>query len=427
MTATRILDRSRPESLEVTALTAAIFAGAAGLVLALLVFSGGKVSLAGEGSLGATISQLAAMTGSAAFAWSFYRHSRSSISDLNRHRWRRVADMVGLSLTGGVMMSLLTGSVFALFQLAFRDLTLDPFAAIILTSATLAITSYVLVAVAAQITTSSLATLLALFLVAGVFSSMLTADDPRWWESNFSALGMGGALSAQTFNLTVILAGAIVTILADYLTIDLRSRQTAAGGDLHGVSIVRSLLILVGVALIGIGVVPVDRSLLFHNIFAISALVGFAALIVLVPLVLQGLPRTFTAVTAGFIIVIVGAVLMFWPIGYYTLTAVELVSVLTIFVWLILFVRSTGSASARDLVAVPAAETLLLQQAAGQEMSSAESGVVPTGADEVPVSKTVTDTKGGLDNLRMIVSGVGLVAAGLGYAAGRLTTTARRR
>ena len=60
--------------------------------------------------------------------------------------------------------------------------------------------------------------LLAVFLAEGVIASMLTASDPEWWKNNLSALGMTDDLSALAFNLTLIVAGIIVTTLARYAT-----------------------------------------------------------------------------------------------------------------------------------------------------------------------------------------------------------------
>ena len=47
---------------------------------------------------------------------------------------------------------------------------------------------------------------------------MLTASDPQWWKNNLSALGMTDDISSLAFNLTLIVAGIIVTTLARYAT-----------------------------------------------------------------------------------------------------------------------------------------------------------------------------------------------------------------
>jgi len=332
-----------PSGGESWALIVAAIAALGSLIVALIIFGNGRVGLGGNLSIGSVASQLAAVAGLPTFAWTYVHFSRQDVTWRNRGRFRRILGTIGLSVTGAAMAALLIGSLFSLFQLAFRALVLDAIIAALLVTVTVGFSTYVLFLVAAKVTTARLIGLLALFFIAGMFASMLTADDPRWWESNFSALGMGGETSARTFNLTVILAGLVIGTLADYLTIDLRSRKTETGSDLRGVAVVRGFLVGVGLALIGIGIVPVDQSLIFHNIFAVSLLGGFGTLIVLVPIVLDGLPRSFTPITAVILLLIVGAVALFWPIGYYNLTAAELVAMLLIFAWLILFVRSTSA------------------------------------------------------------------------------------
>ena len=349
-----------PSEVESGALIAAAVGALAGLLGAVIVFGGQAVGLAGENSVGGLSAEIAALIGLPTFGWSYVRYTRHSASWRSRARFRRVLDTIGLSLTGAAMAGLLISSVYAVFQLAFRELKLDPFAAALFVTLTAGASTFALFLLAAGITTTRLASLLGLFLAAGVFSSMLTAADPRWWQANFSSLGIGGATSAYAFNLTILLAGVVMTTLADYLTLDLRSRRSAAGSDLRGVPLVRTIIIIVGVALIGVGLVPVDVSFVVHNTFATSAVVGFLALIVLVPLVLKDLPRSFVVTTTVFALGIGGAVLLWYPIGYYNLTALELVAVLIVFAWFVLFVRnaSVGAPGADAAVPTPQARAV---------------------------------------------------------------------
>jgi len=338
------------------ALIAAAVGALTGLLGAVIVFGANAVGLAGAHSVGGLSAQIAGLIGLPVFGWSYVRFTRHSARWRSRARIRRILDTIGLSLTGAAMAGLLISSVYAVFQLAFRDLLLDPFAAALFVTLTVAASTFALFLLAAGITTTRLASLLGLFLAAGVFSSMLTAADPRWWQANFSALGMGGATSAYAFNLTIFLAGLVMTTLADYLTLDLRSRRSAAGSDLRGVPLVRIIIVVLGAALIGVGLVPVDVSFVVHNFFATSAVVGFVALIVLVPLVLKDLPRSFVVTTTVFVLAIGGAVLLWYPIGYYNLTALELVAVLIVFAWFVLFVRNASVIDPAADAAVPVAQ-----------------------------------------------------------------------
>jgi hypothetical protein len=213
----------------------------------------------------------------------------------------------------------------------------------VLTAASVAVSNYSLFLLASDISTRRLASLLALFLAAGTLASMLTAEDPEWWQSNFSALGMGSAFSSRAFNLTVIIAGLVVTTLADYITTDLRARRWPKGQVTHGVGVVRTILIVVGIAFIGVGAVPVNDSQLVHNIFSILLIAGFTALIAVTPALLRELPWAFTAASTVFLGAIVVIVLLWVPFGYYNLTAVELLGVTIVFAWLVLFSRNVAA------------------------------------------------------------------------------------
>lgn len=344
--------RNRGIPVETGALLTALVGALVGALVSVIVGRGSSLPLGGEASVGGLTAATATLLGIPTFAVAYTRFSRREVRWRLRPKWRRAIDTIGLTLTGCAMAGLLIVSVFTVFQLAFQDLSLDPFAAAVIAGAAVAASNYALFLLASQITTNRLASLLGLFLIAGIFASMLSADDPTWWQHNFSSLGMGSTASAQAFNLTVIIAGLVVTTLADYLTVDLRSRRSSRGSDLRGVTVVRVALVVVGVALMGVGFAPVDLSVVVHNVFAISALVGFAALIVLAPIVLRDLPRTFVVTTLVFIAGLVVIVLLFVPFGYYNLTAVELLAVLVIFAWLVLFTRAASAG--RDVRVPPA-------------------------------------------------------------------------
>ncbi|WP_161972384.1 DUF998 domain-containing protein [Glaciihabitans arcticus] len=336
----------------------ALIAGAGGAVVGyvsgFIAFSGQLTGLGGSGSISGLAAAVSAIVGAIAFVLGYIRQSADEIRWRRRSLYRRVIDVLGLTLTGVGVAVLMIGSIFQVLQLAFRDLVLNSLTSSTLVAVTAGVTAYALFLIASQISTKTLASLLALFLVAGVFASMLTADDATWWQRNFSALGMGGNGSAQAFNLTIIVAGFAMITLADYLTMDLRSRPGPRGMRLRGVSVIRILLIIIGIALTGVGLVPVDVSVLAHNTFSSTALVGFAVLLVLVPTLLKGLPKGFVITTFVVIgVIVVGGVLFL--IGYYNLTALELVAVLVIFAWLILFARNATGGQGDAWAPEPAA------------------------------------------------------------------------
>ena len=339
---------TRPRlNVESHAIIAAIVSAAIGFG-ATLVVQGGRTaalsngSFSGSGSISVIAIAVVAITGAGSFIWAYVRHADGGVRWRRRHPLRRVLDVVGLTVTGVGVAVMLVGSALRVVQLAFVGLELTVIASATVVAVLAAVSAYVLALIAGQLTTSTLATLLALFLVAGVFTSMLTADDPTWWRNNFSALGMGLAASSITFNLTVVIAGLAIVTLADYLTIDLRSRRGPGGRTLRGAEVVRATLVIVGIGLIGLGLVPVNVNVPIHNTFSIAALVGFGGLMLLAPILLRGLPWAFIASTLVFMGVLVGSTVLFAR-GAFNLTALELIAVSITFTWLILFTRNAST------------------------------------------------------------------------------------
>jgi len=70
--------------------------------------------------------------------------------------------------------------------------------------------------------------------------------------------------------------------------------------------------------------------------------VAFAVIVVGLPWFVRTIPRVF--VVLGWIYVLVIVLLgVFFAVGYYNLTAVELIAAVLIFSWIIVFLRTAGS------------------------------------------------------------------------------------
>ncbi len=210
---------------------------------------------------------------------------------------------------------------------------------IILAGAVAAMTAYIVFYSATHMDLPLLAVVLAVFLAEGVLASMLTASDPHWWKDNLSALGMNDDLSSKTFNLTLIVAGILVTTLARYATAGIPTPTP------KGAARVRLCLIVVGIFLALVGVFPVDQFFAIHTGVASGMVVAFAVLVFRLHRWIPGMPRSF--VLLGYLFVAVIAVLaVFFAVGYYTLTAVELVAGILVFAWIILFIRNAAALQA---------------------------------------------------------------------------------
>jgi hypothetical membrane protein len=183
-----------------------------------------------------------------------------------------------------------------------------------------------------------LSLVLAVFLVVGALASMLSSSDPQWWQKNLSALGITNDVSSLAFNLTLIIAGAIVTIIARYGTASL---PTSTPLDLRHRNLVRVSLALIGVLLACVGIFPVSEFFVLHNTVATGMAVVYAVVVFALPRWVPSMPKVF--VILGYVYVAVTVLLgIFFAVGYYNLTAVELVAGVLIFSWIILFLRNAG-------------------------------------------------------------------------------------
>ena len=156
----------------------------------------------------------------------------------------------------------------------------------------------------------------------------------------FSQLGTFGDRSSSLFNLTLIIAGVLVTTFALYLQRDLQ--VLVDRGVLVKKSAPRTVSIVfavMGVMLACVGVFPLTVSVLLHNLSAMGMAVAFLALLFASPWILTGLPRRFFVVCAGFAVALIGGALLFEPVQYYNLTAFELVAFAIIFAWIAIFIR----------------------------------------------------------------------------------------
>ena len=339
------------ESLESTALIigAAIFV--VGALVAWLVFLGRDLPITGPGSLGQFIAIGAAAATIVAFVL-----GRLALRARTTARAAAGTDdpLPGLDAAGAtihwfdVAAIVLAHAFIALLgwigiadllERSFQGAVVFTIPGAVLAGVGLAVTGYVVFLSSVHLTPMMLSLVLALFLVVGALASMLSSSDPRWWQKNLSALGMTNDISSLAFNLTLIIAGAIITTIARYAT---AAVPASTPGERRGRAVARGGLILIGVLLACVGIFPVDRFFTIHNTVATGMTIAFSVLVIGLRWFIPSMPRVF--ILLGY--VFVGVIVMlgvFFAIGYYNLTAVELVAAVLIFSWIILFLRSSGA------------------------------------------------------------------------------------
>jgi len=318
-------------------------------VVAWIVFWNRSLPISGSGSLGQFIGIAAAVASAVVFAGARIWLGRAAEREGGhgdaarlglRVRWY---DTVALAVAHGVIALLGWLGVASVFARGFSGAVVFAFSAAVLAAAAVAATAYAAFLSAVNLSPTSLSGILLVFLVVGTFASMLSATDPLWWKQNLSALGMSDDISALAFNLTLIIAGVLVTLLAHAVADAL---PVATAHEARGQRRVLGLLVLLGVLLACVGIFPVDRFLGIHNTVASGMAVVFVVLVVGLRWFVPTIPRVF--LTLGYVFVgVVVVIAVLFVTGYYNLTAVELVAFLLIFSWLIVLLRTTGAMASR--------------------------------------------------------------------------------
>jgi len=329
-----VFDASSERSLESLALGVGAISFVVVALVALVAFQFQAAPISGPGSVG----QFAAIA-SGVVAFLAVVAGRIVV---HRHGERRrlgvldYIDVAALAFAHAVIALLGWTLLAVILEQAFIGAEVFALPVLLLAGATAAMSGYIAFYSASHMDLQLLAAVLAVFLVFGVLASMLTASDPDWWKDNLSALGMSSNVSAFAFNITIIVAGFLVTTLARYST---RGIPTA---NPKGIGRVRVTLIVLGVFLGLVGVFPVDRFFALHTGVASGMVAAFGVLVIALPKWITGIPRPF--VVLGWLFLAVTLLLaVFFFIGYYTLTAVELVAGILVFAWIVLFIRNAAA------------------------------------------------------------------------------------
>lgn len=328
-----------------------IVAVIAGLV-AVIVFGGGVWPLWGGWSVGAVAAISVTLSGLGLGAAGYWR-SRNLPGQEWRHTlrpWKFSVDVATVAAVHAIIAGILTVVTFAMLQRSFEGLVVDGFTATGATAASAGLAGYWIYLSVSAITTTRLATLLVFFMASATLASMATAQDPQWWEYHFSQLGTADDFSSRLFNLAVILGGAFVTTFALYVHRDLttlvRQGVLAHAWAPRFVSIA---FIVMGTLLACVGIFPLDVSMLLHNLSAIGMSLVFLTLLLTARWTLKGMPARFFWFCGGGAALILGGALLFEPIGYYNLTAFELLAFATIFGWISVFIRFVDALATRTL------------------------------------------------------------------------------
>ena len=260
--------------------------------------------------------------------------------------WKFVVNTVSVVIVHTALAFLATYALYRVLALGFIGLPVITFWAVVLMAVTLGLTSYIVYLSVSSMTTQRMSSLLMAFIVIGTLTAMVTTPDPEWWAVHFSQLGTFDNLSSAIFNGTLIAGGLLVTTFAVYIANDMEA--LAEAGVLtnpRGARVVPALFVVMGVMLACVGIFPVDVNLALHNLSASGMAAMFLVLLVSGPALLRGMPGTYFVASWAFLGATVLSVILFVPaIGYFSLTAFEIIVFALIFGWIAVFIRFLGAA-----------------------------------------------------------------------------------
>ncbi|WP_400999915.1 DUF998 domain-containing protein [Agromyces sp. GXQ0307] len=179
----------------------------------------------------------------------------------------------------------------------------------------------------------------AMLLAAGCLASMSLTDTGEWWARNFSTLGTSDDVAAVWFNAGLVLSGGAMAAMAGRLVRGLaRPEYRARRG---GRAVAHGLIGIIGFALAGVGLVPIDADEALHNVFASAAGAAFFGLAAGTPWLVRRMPRRLVVTSVAALVTEVAAWVVYDGLGWASLTVFEVVAFALVFVWLIALVVTT--------------------------------------------------------------------------------------
>jgi hypothetical membrane protein len=177
---------------------------------------------------------------------------------------------------------------------------------------------------------------ISVLLVGGIAVSILTAPDHQWLFLYFSQLGTVTLFSGFAFNGTLMLAGLMIFLLATRVRQEVRAHAARVVSPRRGPVVVSALVASMGLHLSMVGMIPINTIKPLHDWSALGITISFAVLLIVSPIFVRGLGRTFLLMNLPAGILLVGGFTLL-SVGVINLTAFELLGFGSMFTWLSLF------------------------------------------------------------------------------------------
>ena len=322
---------------------AALVAGAVGAILGLIIgVALPPLPLFGDWAAVGSIIAMAAGVVAAITAGIGYWQVRDRAGD-KLSALTVTMHMASIIIAYAFLAALAAVALFWVLSHAFVGLVVPPFWSAVSAAAVLGLTVYLVYPSVTRITTQRLSSLLLAFVAIGALASMVTATDPAWWKMHFSYLGSFATVSGLLFNGTLIVGGVLVSTFGFHLANDISLLVADGIFSAKTVRFVRTCFVIMGIMLAGVGLVPFDVNVAIHNACAMGMLVVFLTLLIGGHRHLRDMPRAYFIACWGFVASIALTVVLF-AVGFFNVTAVEIVAFSLIFGWISVFVRFLGEA-----------------------------------------------------------------------------------
>lgn len=321
---------------EIRAIWATIVCFCSGALVGTWVLWGSPRPVAGDGSVGMPMAMVAAVIAAASFVASTQIYRRGDHDGMPR--WQAV-----ISSLSAVALTLAFAGVTALGVLlatevlgvGLQGVELPPIGGGIVTGVASAVAGRLAFGAGVGLRTSDIADLLFGYLIIGTLFAMLTAADPRWWEQNFSQLGIGSG--AWAFNGTLVVAGLLIATVGSYIGRDLH--RILGDAALGRIVWVVALWSATGVALAAVGLFPLSGIVAVHNIAAVGTLVLFVVAGAVTTAAMPGPPHPLVLISIGAALLIVIAFILADVFDLFSVTVLEAIAIGIGLLWLTTLVR----------------------------------------------------------------------------------------
>lgn len=297
-----------------------------------------------------TASGIVALCSVCAFIVGYLRTNRK----FTGHHVIRIAkhtfEITALSTIYGATMFLMSFALLSIINGIIGRLAMNSYLPV-LCSALSGIVGYATLIQAELLEAKTVASLLPLFVISGAATAGLTTDDPYWYNNNFSQLGDRTTFAASMFNATLILAGICIIITSYFAITEFVATQREVlqhnNSDLTKhfkirTTVMAALLILGGIAFIGIGTFRYTPHPFMHDLCARGVTGLICTMLVCLPWLAPRLSRTFY-VASDLAVVLTSWAGNQWIHGQNTLTNVEALSCLLFLGWIIVFSRQVAA------------------------------------------------------------------------------------